>query len=127
MTAAVGLAFVYAQFDVAEQSIRFDLERIGSSIYEARSRNGKWPARISDLDGTEYLRLPYRKAMLENGVFVVVWQTDLDSNPESNRDRILAYSNGGLLGRFGIVWACRGDLRVERVQTRELAALRAQR
>jgi hypothetical protein len=53
------------------------------------------------------------------------WQTDLNPNPALNRDRVLAYSNCGLLARLGFVWACRGDLRIERVGKQELAALKA--
>lgn len=118
--AVAALAFAYGQLEVARDSIRFDLQKIGSSIYEARSRTGKWPNRISDLDGTEYLRMPYRKGILESGVFVIVWHDDLDPNPAANRDRILAYSNGGLLARLGLIWACRGDLHVERIRRQDL-------
>ena len=47
--------------------------------------------------------------------FVIVWQQDLDPKPAANRDRVLAYSNGGLLPWLGLVRACRGDLRTERL------------
>jgi hypothetical protein len=122
---AVSVAFVYGQTDVAIDSIRFDLQKIGESIYQAHSRSGTWPTRIALLNGTAYLKMPYRKGVLEQDVFSIVWRTDLDPNPALNRDRILAYSNGGLLARLGFVWACRGDLRIERVGKQELAALRA--
>jgi hypothetical protein len=118
--AFVVLAFAYGQMSVAVDSIRFDLKKIGSSIYEAHSSSGKWPTQISDLVGTEFLSMPYRKAALESGVFIVLWQEDLDPNPAANRDRILAYSNGGLLPRLGLIWACRGDLRVERIRREEI-------
>jgi hypothetical protein len=106
---------------VAADSIRFDLTKIGQSIYEAHTRSGHWPSQVSDIEGTAYLRMPYRKAALEDGLFKVVWHTDLDTNPSLNRNRVLAYSNGGLLARVGLVWACYGDLRVERIGRRELA------
>ena len=71
--AAAAIAFVYAQIDIAIKSIQFDLRKIGESVYEARSKSGKWPAQIADLEGTEYLRMPYRRTMLEEGRFVMVW------------------------------------------------------
>jgi hypothetical protein len=111
----VAFAYLYGSTSVAIESIQFDLQKIGESIYQAHARTGKWPTRIADLEGTAYLQMPYRRAALEENVFTVVWQTDLDPNPAMNRDRILAYSNGGLLARLGFVWACRGDLRIERL------------
>jgi hypothetical protein len=119
----VVLGFGYGQLQVATQSIHFDLRTIGLSIYEAHSRNGRWPFDIDDLDGTEYLRLPYRKALLENRNFVIVWQQDLDPKPDANRDRVLAYDNTSLLSRFGSVWVCRGDLRIDYMAAGELRAL----
>jgi hypothetical protein len=119
----VGLAFLYGQLDVASKSIQFDLKLIGRSVYEARTKNGTWPARIEDLAGTEYLKLPHRRTMLEEGRFVVVWRQDLNPNPEDNRDRVLAYDNSSLLSRFGNVWVCRGDLRVVYMDADELHAV----
>jgi hypothetical protein len=107
------VAFTWGQVDVATRSIQFDLRKIGESVYEAHSMRGRWPRQIADLEGTEYLKMPYRRRMLEEGAFVVVWQEDLDPDPARNRDRVLAYDNGSLLSRLGRVWACRGDLRVE--------------
>jgi hypothetical protein len=125
--AAIAVVFVYNQVDIATKSIQFDLRKIGESVYEAHSKSGKWPVTIADLEGTEYLGMPYRKTMLEHGVFVVVWHQDLDPDPEANRDPILAYDNGSLLSRFGRVWGCRGDLRIERIGAEEVAALKARR
>jgi len=125
--AAATIAFVYGQVDVATKSIQFDLRTIGASVYEAHSKSGKWPAQIADLEGTEYLRMPYRRMMLEKGAFVVVWQQDLDSDPQANRNRILAYDNGSLLARLGRVWLCRGDLRIDRMRAEDAAALRSRR
>jgi len=120
-------AFLYAQVSVAEDSIRFDLQKIGESIYEAHSKTGAWPSTIADLEGTAYLKMPYRKRALEEHVFQVTWRKDLDSNPRLNRDRILAFSNGGLLARLGFVWGCRGDLRIDRISPQEIATLNASR
>jgi hypothetical protein len=127
VAALIGIAgaFAYGQFDVATGSIQFDLRSIGRSIYEARARSGKWPMRVDDLEDTEYLRMPYRKAALAERMFIIVWQDDLDSRPEANAGRILAYDNRSLLTRFGIVWACRGDLRIERLRADEIAALKS--
>lgn len=123
----VAAAFVFGQVDVATRSIHFDLTKIGQSIYEARSRSGRWPAQIEDLEDTEYLRMPYRRAMLENGVFVVVWQQDLELDPPANRHRVLAYDNGSLFSRLGWIWVCRGDLRIERMSAEQVAELQARR
>ena len=123
----VAAAFVFGQVDVATKSIHFDLTKIGQSIYEARSRSGRWPTQIEDLEDTEYLRMPSRKAMLEDEVFVVVWQQDLDPNPLANRHRVLAYDNGSLFSRLGWIWVCRGDLRIERMSARQIAELSARR
>ena len=96
---AVVITFAYAQVDLAMQTIQFELSRIGKSVLEARNKDGKWPANIEDLEGTEYFKMPYRKEMLEKGLFVVVTQRD-DLNPEGDRSRVLAYDNGSLLCRL---------------------------
>jgi len=123
----VAFAFAFGPGDIAIDSIQFDLRTIGESVYEAHARSGLWPRRIGDLEGTAYLKMPYRRWELERGGFVVVWHEDLDSNPAGNRDRVLAYDNGSLFARLGIVWVCRGDLRVERIGRQELAALKARK
>src|SRR5262245_54940641 len=119
---AFAVAFVFAQVDIATKSIQFDLRKIGESLYEAHSKSGKWPAQLADLEGTEYLKMPHRRLMLEEGVFDIVWQ-DLDSSPAVNANKVLAYHNSGLLSRFGRVWVCRGDLRIERMGAKEIRAL----
>jgi len=124
---AVAAAFVLAQVDIATKSIQFDLRKIGESVYQARSNSGKWPVQIADLEGTEYLRMPHRRTMLEDGVFVLVWQQNLDPNPEANRNRVLAYDDGSMLSRLGMVWICRGDLWIERIGAKQLAVLKARR
>jgi hypothetical protein len=125
--AAAAIAFIYAQVEIATKSIQFDLRKIGESVYEARSKNGHWPAQIEDLDGTEYLKMPHRRTMLEQGLFVVVWQQNLEVNPEANRNRVLAYDNNSLLSRFGKVWVCRGDLRIERISADQIPTLKLRR
>jgi hypothetical protein len=120
--AAFAVAFVYAQIDIATKSIQFELRKISESLYEARSKGGKWPAQIADLQGTAYLNMPHRRTMLEEGQSVVVWQQDLEPDPEANENRILAYDNGSLLSRLGRVWVCRGDLRIE-LRTRRTAVV----
>ena len=116
-------AWLDSALDMARQSIQLDLHFIGRSIYEVHQKNGRWPARISDLDGTQYLNMPYRKGLLEEGNFVVVWQAGLGPKPAANRDRVLAYENRSLLSRFGNVWVVRGDLRVEYMDRDELNKL----
>jgi hypothetical protein len=115
--------FVYGVVDTAKLSIQFDLGAIGRSVYEAHGKNGKWPAGIADLDGTEYLNMPYRKELLQKGNYVIVWHQDLDPRPRANRGRVLAYDNRSLLSRFGRVWVVRGDLQVEYMARDELNEL----
>ena len=52
------------------------------------------------------------------------WQEDLDPNPAVNANRVLAYDNSSLLSRFGSVWVCRGDLRIERMSAKDMQALK---
>jgi hypothetical protein len=119
----VAAAWLYTALDMARQSIQLDLHFLGRSIYEAHQENGWWPARIADLDGTEYFNMPYRKTLLDQGNFVVIWQQDLDPKPAANGDRVLAYDNRSVLSRFGNVWVVRGDLRVEHMNRDELNKL----
>lgn len=118
-----GLALPVGAASVARQSIQFDLRMIGESIYESHARTGRWPARVDDLEGTAYLRMPYRRDLLERGAFVV--GTDLTPDRITNRDRILAYDNASMFARLGWIWACRGDLSIDRISTRDAAALHA--
>ena len=119
----IAIAFVYAQVEIAVRSIQFDLHLIGESVYEARTKNGRWPARTEELEGTAYLALPHRRAMLEDKVFIVVFNQELASDPKDNGHRVLAYDNRSLLSRLGRVWVCRGDLSVDYVKTEELQRL----
>ena len=116
---------MYGTTSVAIDSIKFDLRKIGESVYEAHSKTGRWPASIGDLEGTEYLQMFYRREGLERGLYIVDWQPDLEANPQANKNRILAYDNGSLFAKLGWVYACRGDLSVERLGSHEMHALRA--
>jgi hypothetical protein len=128
---AIGGAVVVAAYfcgaqDVAVESVRFDLRIIGESVYEAHSRDGRWPADLVDLEGTKYLSMPYREEALRQGVYIVLWNQDLDSDPQANADRILAYHNAGLLGQGRRIWVCRGDLSTtleDSAQVRKLQAV----
>ena len=108
---------------MSKRSVEFDLSAIGRSVYEARERSGKWPRRLADLDGTEYLSMPHRRGMLVDARYIIVQHNDLVPRPEANGDKILAYDNSTFLSRFGRVWVCRGDLRIERVARAEVRAL----
>jgi hypothetical protein len=61
--------------------------------------------------------------MLEDKVFIVVFNQELASDPKDNEQRVLAYDNRSLLSRLGRVWICRGDLSVDYVKTEELQQL----
>ena len=124
MFAVVATIFVYGQVGVATQSIQFDLKKIGESVYEAHSKTGSWPRGVADLEGTVYLSMPERRRLLDEQRFVVIWPENFANEPSANRDRILAYDNGSLLARFGWIWVCRGDLRLEMVSADELNRLR---
>jgi len=67
--------------------------------------------------------MPHRRHILEQGAFIVVWHQELNADPKANRDRILAYDNGSLFSRLGWVWACRGDLSVERIDAESVRRL----
>lgn len=120
---AVVLAFAYAQVALAAESIRFDLKKIGESVYEARQKNGRWPMQLSDLEGTSYLSMPGRKDLLESGAYIIVWPVDFEVDPASNREHILAFDHGSLLARFGHVLACTGDLRIEQLSAEKVSTL----
>jgi len=79
----------------ARQSIQFDLRVIGQSIYEAHETTGRWPAGVADLEGTAYLKMPS-----------------------------LAYDGRSRFARLGWVWACRGDLSIDRITSRDVSALK---
>lgn len=123
ITLGVAVAFVLAQLATVKRSVEFDLSAIGRSVYEARTKNGVWPRQLADLEGTEYLNMPHRKGMLKDGDYIIVQHNELDSRPEANGDKILAYDNSTVLSRFGRVWVCRGNLRIEKVDRADVDRL----
>lgn len=67
--------------------------------------------------------MPHRKGMLKDGHYIIVQHNELDSRPEANGDKILAYDNSTVLSRFGRVWVCRGNLRIEKVDRADVDRL----
>ena len=59
------LALALGAANVARHSMQFDLRAIGQSIYEAHEATGRWPTRVADLEGTTYLKMPYRRDLLD--------------------------------------------------------------
>lgn len=53
---------------------------------------------------------------------VFLWPQDMKPESKDNANILLAYWRGGLINRFGRVWACWGDLRAERVKRSQLNA-----
>ena len=120
---ALGTTFVLTQLDLIGRYHQFDLRVLGESIYEARTRRGAWPRRIEDLNGTEYLKMPYRREGLEKGQYIILWPVEFEDEPVQNSDKVLAYDNGTVLARLGWVWVCRGDLRTEPMTRKSLQRL----
>jgi hypothetical protein len=109
--------------DVAHKSVQFQLAFTGQSIYEYRTKTGKWPAQIDDLAMTSLpIMSPYWKYELDNELIVVVWHKNLKSDPRENTGHILAYYNKGLISELGQSWVCWGDLRTEYIKTEDLRA-----
>lgn len=103
----------YSLMQVADHTERLHLELVARSIYEYRDKNGRWPTRAEDLQETSLPQTaPHDVAMVRNGGLVVNWPADWDREPAANAERVLAYSRGGPL-RFGWVWVCWGDFRME--------------
>ena len=125
VTLAVGAAFIAAQFEVVAGTIRLHLGMIGTRIYEVRSRTGRWPAAVDDLEGTPYTQVRDWRELVNNGVYVVRWHQDLKPTPEDNSDRILAYDGASRL-RFAGIMVLRGDLRIERMEAARLRAALAE-
>jgi len=116
----VGVRF-YSLSDISNASIRLHLSLLGSSIYEYKAKTGQWPATAEDLAQTSLpIRSPHWKAMLDTRTNIIVWHTDLRSNPAENATVVLAYHNKGLLAWFGHQWVCWGDLRTEYIPSKEL-------
>lgn len=99
---------------VADHTEKLHLELIARSIYDYHASAGRWPTQPGDLLQTSLpQQCPHDVAMMRAGAFVVNWPTaDWQPTPQENADRLLLYSKGGPL-RFGRVWVCWGDLRLE--------------
>ena len=109
--------------DLAHESVRLQLNLIGSSFYEFQAAQGKWPAQNDDLAKTSLpATSPYWKYELDEELIVIVWDNTLKPNPKQNADRILAYYNKGLISEQGRSWVCWGDLRTEYIKTDDLRA-----
>jgi hypothetical protein len=120
---AVVILFFSGTSQVAHESLQYELNAIGQSIYEYHASTGRWPSGIDDLAETSLpLRLRYWKPILLNGSVVVVWHDNLPPDPKANAGVILAYHNRGLLAELGRQWVCWGDLRTEYISTKQLRA-----
>jgi hypothetical protein len=109
--------------DLAHESVRLHLKRVGASIYEYHARTGNWPSRLDDLAETSLASVPRNwRAPFDNGSVVIVWHDDLKSDPKKNASVILAYHNKGLIAQLGRHWVCWGDLRTEYITDDKLKA-----
>lgn len=125
--AVVALGMIRGPFagvsDVAHESARLHLKLTGSSLYEYHAKTGQWPSRAGDLAMTSLPAVsPYWRSLLDDGVIVVVWHSNLKPDPRDNGDEILAYYNKGLISELGRSWVCWGDLRTEYIKTEDLRA-----
>ena len=109
--------------DLAHESVRLQLNLVGSGIYEYQAAQGKWPTRNDDLAKTSLpATSPYWKYELDEELIVIVWDRTLKPDPKENDKRILAYYNKGLISEQGRSWVCWGDLRTEYIKTDDLRA-----
>ncbi len=126
LVAAIWLGnIVWDYFDegsIAHVSMRHQLERLGSAMYEYHTTTGRWPARIDDLAATSlaHQNPVYRKSATDAIVFL--WPQDLKAEPKDNANVLLAYYPGGLYNKFGRMWVCWGDLRTERLSDAAIKA-----
>ena len=85
---------------IPQQSIQYQLQMIGSSIYEFHTRTGRWPAELDDLAATSLQQRSYNWR-LWLPPFVILWRSDLKPDPKDNAMIVLAYHNAGLLADMG--------------------------
>jgi hypothetical protein len=125
----VALLFFSGTTQVADESLKYELNALGQSIYEYHAATGQWPSRPDDLARTSLpLRLHYWRSGLENGSIVIVFHDNLKPDPRENSSVVLAYHNKGLRAWLGRQWVCWGDLRTEYISTTRLnAALNSDR
>ena len=127
---AAGLVFVVVLLffsgttQVADESLKYELNALGQSIYEYHAATGQWPSTPDDLARTSLpLRLRYWRSGLENGSIVIVWHDSLKPEPRDNSGVVLAYHNRGLRAWLGHQWVCWGDLRTEYISSKRLKAV----
>jgi hypothetical protein len=114
-------------WDLSNKSVRYDLEAIGSSIYEFHNLTGEWPQGADDLARTSLpLKVHHWRYLIQAGNVVVIWNRDLLPDPGHNANRVLVYHNQGLLAAFGHKWACWGDLRTEYASNAKIRSAMAQ-
>jgi len=120
---AIVMLFFSGTTQIAHESLQYQLNAIGQSIYEYHTVTGRWPSGIDDLERTSLgARLRYLRPVLENHSIIVVWHDTLRPHPAENAGVILAYHNRGLLAEMGRQWVCWGDLRTEYISSRRLKA-----
>jgi hypothetical protein len=120
----VAMLFFSGTTDIAHESLKYELNAIGQSIYEYHAQTGQWPSSADDLERTSLsLRQRYWRPTLDNGSIVIVWHDELKPNPKDNGGVILAYHNRGLLAEMGRQWVCWGDLRTEYISSKRLKAV----
>jgi hypothetical protein len=116
--------FVWDYFDhttVPHLAIQYWLKTYGESVYEYRSKTGRWPVGLDDLGETTLpVRFPLWRETANN--VVMVWPKELKTDSKENGGVLLAYYNGGLLSKMGRRWVCWGDLRTEYLPEQELKA-----
>ena len=118
------LLFFSGTTQVADESLRYELNTLGQSIYEYHAATGQWPSSPDNLARTSLpLRLRYWRPTLDNGSIVVVWHDKLSADPKANASVILAYHNKGLRAWLGRQWVCWGDLRTEYISSKRLKAV----
>jgi hypothetical protein len=109
--------------DVAREAVCLHLRLTGASVYEYRTRFGRWPTRTDDLAQTTLPAMsPYWRYQLDEGLIVVMWPTGWEPAPKGNAGRVLAYYAKGLISERGRMWVCWGDLRTEYVEADALRA-----
>jgi hypothetical protein len=103
----------------ANLAMQVQLKMFGSAMYEYHAHTGRWPTKLDDLSQTS---LPGRSHVWRQtaDAIVVLWPQNLKPAPKDNPDVLLAYWKGGLFNSFGRVWVCWGDLRVQRLNTKEV-------
>ncbi len=113
---------MYSVRDIADEATRLHLKFVADSIYEFRRDHGRWPASVEDLKKTSLAaKYPQDITILEGGVYIVNWPTDMKPEAKDNGGHILLYEHGAP-ARFGWVWVCWGDFRMEHMKREQVEA-----